>query len=83
MNMLIYVVELLSPSSRHNATVFLVLIYTPVFAVLAIPWFVLKTMFMFGKIQCPSCAAPFAWGPSGLFWVPKTCGHCGFDIGAQ
>src|SRR5579871_3631243 len=49
------------------------------FSVVALPWFVISTGFMYGGIKCPSCDSRFSqrFPPA---WVPRACQNCGFDI---
>ena len=46
--------------------------------VLVVPWLVALWAFAHGKIECPSCEAPFA--SKFHWWVPKTCRSCGYDV---
>jgi len=46
--------------------------------VLAVPWLLVSWGLAFGKIKCPSCAAPFV--SKFHLWVPKACQSCGYDI---
>src|SRR5215472_3821798 len=39
--------------------------------------FVANWRFRVGSIPCPCCGAPFT--VRYLYWVPSTCGNCGFN----
>jgi len=47
---------------------------------LAAPWLLVSSALALGRIECPSCAAPFT--SRFHLWVPKTCQKCGYDITA-
>lgn len=47
--------------------------------VIALPWFLIGSGFLFGFITCPSCDQRYAPKfPPG--WVRRRCQNCGFDI---
>ena len=53
---------------------------TILLVVLVVPWILVSAALTSGKINCPSCDAPFA--SKFHLWVPKACQSCGFDITA-